>query len=142
MTHKPVAKPFTPVPESHIERSAERDTLNDTPELRFLRDEIEALLGSATVQRTAQAPRISYADDHDAIAPEDLGKEWLERATESEQSPSESKLPVSLQALPIDEDDDAGEEDTAEHEPSIYERDTEPSIDALLVREAVRLAGK
>lgn len=139
MTHQPAAKHFTPVPESRTQRSAERDTLNDTPELRFLRDEIEALLGSATVRRAQHAPSISYADDHGAIAAEDLGKEWLERATESEPSPSESG---SLETLPVAEIADGDEADTVEFERSIYERDTEPSIELQLEREAARAASK
>ena len=124
MSQKPAPKVhITPVPESRTRRSEERDTLNDTPELRFLRDEIEALLGSASVQRATHAPAISYGDDHEAIAPEDLGKEWLERATEAEPSPGASQAEPAL--------DD-----------SMFERDTEPSVDAKLLREALRAAGK
>jgi hypothetical protein len=100
VTNNLAPKHNTPVPESHTQRSEERDTLNDTPELRFLRDEIEALLGAASVQRSTPAPRIGYADDHEAVASE------------------------------------AGFGD------SVYERDTEPSLDVRLLREAVRVAGK
>jgi hypothetical protein len=76
--HKPAAKHDTP--QSQTPRIAERDTLTDTPELRFLRDEIAALLGAAAVQRMADDP--------------------------------------------------------------VYTRDTEPSVDVQLQREAARLAGK
>ena len=51
------------VPESQAEWSEERDTLNDTPELRFLRDEIEALLGAPSVRRTSHTPVIHYPDE-------------------------------------------------------------------------------
>lgn len=109
MPHQPAPKVhITPVPESRTQRSEERDTLNDTPELRFLRDEIEALLGSASVQRAIHAPAINYGDDHE---------------TEAEPSPS------AAQAEPALDD-------------SMFERDTEPSVDAKLLREALRAAGK
>ena len=91
MAHQPVTVPDTPVPESATQRSDERDTLNDTPELRFLRDEIEALLGAAAVVHANREPAIHYDDRV-----------------------------------------------TAEFDTSIYERDTEPSIDVLLLREAER----
>ena len=148
MAHKPAKVHDTPVPESTIQRSDERDTLNDTPELRFLRDEIEALLGSATVQRAMHAPHINYADDHEAIAPEDLGKEWLERATESEPSAHASELSpegtIDVDAIDVEvlEESPDSARDTAEFDNSIYERDTEPSVDVQLLREAVRVAGK
>ncbi len=152
MTYKSAARHQTPVPESH-ERQAERDTLNDTPELRFLRDEIEALLGSTTVQRATRSPMINYADDHDAIAPEELGREWLERATESEESvelpeqdPDSTLETVPLEELAEDEDEveRADEERATEAvvRDSLFDRDTEPSVDAKLVQEAVRTAGR
>jgi len=149
---KSTANHETPVPRSH-ERQAERDTLNDTPELRFLRDEIEALLGSASVRRTPRSPIIKYADDHDAVAPEDLGRQWLERATESEQSVAspgsaadgslESVAPTELEDGDDEEDEESEDEDEdALTRDSFFDRDTEPSVDAKLVEEAVRAAGK
>jgi hypothetical protein len=113
---KPAAHHDTPVPQSRtVERDpAEPKPIDDTPELQFLRDEIEALLSSPTVLRGAPAPSVPNADDHAAIAPEDLAKELLERATESGPSPSEA-------------------------EPgSDGERITQPSIDVQLLREAAR----
>jgi hypothetical protein len=86
VTHKPAAAHETPLPPSHtaMRDQVERDTLNDTPELRFLRDEIEALLGSATVRRALRAPSVSYADDHVTVTPEELAKDaaFDERDTE------------------------------------------------------------
>lgn len=151
MTQKSALKHDTPVPESH-ERQAERDTLNDTPELRFLRDEIEALLGSTTVQRATRSPLIHYADDDDTVAPEDLGREWLARATETEQSlelpeqdPDSTLETVSLEEIADEEDEDEREDEElaskAVIRDSIFDRDTEPSVDAKLVEEAVRTAG-
>ena len=151
MTQKSALKHDTPVPESH-ERRAERDTLNDTPELRFLRDEIEALLGSTTVQRATRTPIINYADDHDTVAPEELGREWLERATESEQSLElpEQDPDSTLEAIPLEEIADVeDEEERADEElvsdavirDSVFDRDTEPSVDAKLVQDVVRTAG-
>lgn len=151
MTQKSALKHDTPVPESH-ERQAERDTLNDTPELRFLRDEIEALLGSTTVQRATRTPIIHYADDDDTVSPENLGREWLERATESEETLErpEQDPDSTLETAPLDEiADDADEDERADEEraseavirDSIFDRDTEPSVDAKLVQEAVRTAG-
>ncbi len=152
MTQKSALKHDTPVPESH-ERFSERDTLNDTPELRFLRDEIEALLGSSTVQRATRTPRIEYADDHDSVAPENLGREWLERATESEEIielPDEDP-DSTLETVPLDEiadeedDDERADEERASDaviRDSVFDRDTEPSVDAMLVQEAVRTAGR
>jgi hypothetical protein len=139
--HKPAAKVDTPLPQSQTQRAAERDTLNDTPELRFLRDEIAALLGSATVQRAVHAPRINYADDHGAIAPEDLGKEWLERATEAEASAS-SPDPLSLLDASASEESADVEEDTEVLSRPLSTRDTQPSVDVQLQREAARIAGK
>ena len=75
MTQKPGVVHETPVPQSRTQRTDKRDTLTDTPELRFLRDEIEALLGSPTVRRSLHVPTIRYAEDHDSVAPEALGKE-------------------------------------------------------------------
>lgn len=95
MTHQPAASAHhTPIPESRTQSTDERDTLNDTPELRFLRDEVEALLGSAAVRRA------------------------LPVAINGESPP----------APPFDE--------------SILERDTEPSVDVQLLRDAARAAGK
>ncbi|HEX3776657.1 MAG TPA: hypothetical protein VHV51_19425, partial [Polyangiaceae bacterium] len=113
----------------------------DTPELRFLRDEIEALLGSTTVRKSKHAPTISYAEDHGGIPPEDLGKEWLERATEAEPQTSnaEAELGDALDVVPVDPITDAaafGLED------STFDEDTEPSVDTKLVQEALRVAGK
>ena len=113
---KPAAHQPTPVPQS---RTVERDPaqpkpIDDTPELQFLRDEIEALLSSPTVLRAAPAPSVPNADDQAAIAPEGLAKEWLERATESGPSPNE-----------------------AEPGPD-GERTTQPSMDVQLLREAAR----
>lgn len=143
MTQKPAVVHNTPVPQSGTQRTEQRDTLTDTPELRFLRDEIEALLGSPTVRRSLHVPTIKYAEDHEAIAPEELGKEWLERATESGVSPRESESLLEGELAAIDSDDIAEPEAPPElEEDDIYERDTEPSIDAQLVREAVRVAGK
>jgi hypothetical protein len=139
--HKPAAKLDTPLPQSQTQRAAERDTLNDTPELRFLRDEIAALLGSPTVQRAVHAPSINYADDHDAIAPEALGREWLERATEAESSAS-GPDPLSLLEASASEESVDVEEDTEVLPRSVYTRDTQPSVDVELQREAVRIAGK
>jgi hypothetical protein len=96
VTHHPAASANdTPIPESRTQSTEERDTLNDTPELRFLRDEIEALLGSATARRAMHAPSINEKP-----------------------------------ALTPTSDD------------SLFERDTEPSVDVQLLREAVRAAGK
>jgi hypothetical protein len=107
--HQPAPKVhITPVPESRTQRSEERDTLNDTPELRFLRDEIEALLGSASVQRAVHTPAINYGADHE---------------TEAEASPSAARAEPELDG-------------------AMFERDTEPSVDAKLLREALRAAGK
>ncbi len=94
MTHQSASatRHDVPEPESHTQPIAERDTLNDTPELRFLRDEIEALLGAASVRGATHDPRIAYL---------------------------------------AESDDD-----------SIHERDTEPNIDAQLVREIARTVGK
>jgi hypothetical protein len=140
VTHKAAPHQQTPVLQSRT-RAAERDTLVDTPELRFLRDEIEALLSSTTVQRSKHAPVISYADDHGGIAPEDLGKEWLERATEAEPQPSvaETEFDDDLNVVPVDEIADTERLGLGE---SDFDEDTEPSVDARLVREAVRTAGK
>jgi hypothetical protein len=119
VTQKPAALHDTPVPESQTQRSAERDTLNDTPELRFLRDEIEALLGSPTVRRAARGTAISYADDH---------------------VPNESAVSPDgrLEVMPADE---IAEEDTAEFDGSAFARDTEPGADAQRLRDAKRGAG-
>ena len=151
MTQKPALKHDTPVPQSH-ERLAERDTLNDTPELRFLRDEIEALLGSTTVQRATRTPIIHYADDDETVSPENLGREWLERATESEETLErpDHDPDSTLETVPIEEIADEENEDERSDEErasdavirdSIFDRDTEPSVDAKLVQEAVRTAG-
>jgi hypothetical protein len=145
VTQKPAVVHKTPVPESRTQRTDQRDTLTDTPELRFLRDEIEALLGSPTVRRSLHVPTIRYAEDHEAIAPERLGKEWLERATESESSPSESESLPEGELAALDSDEIAEPEPATaelEEDDDIYERDTEPSIDVQLLREAVRVAGK
>jgi hypothetical protein len=119
VTQKPAVPHATPVPESQT-RSVERDTLNDTPELRFLRDEIEALLGSPTVRRATQGPAISYASDH---AP-----------SEAAAAPGDPR-----DVMPADE---IADEDTAEFDGSAYARDTEPSIDVQRLRDAARGAGK
>ena len=96
MTHQPAASAHdTPIPESRTQSTEERDTLNDTPELRFLRDEIEALLGSASARRTVEAAIIN------------------------------GEAPLS-----------------SSFDDSMFERDTEPSVDVQLLREAVRAAGK
>ena len=72
MTYKPAAAHHTPpLPSQTVKRDPpERDTLNDTPEARFLRDEIEALLGSPTVRRAMRHPSVSYADqaEEDAVS--------------------------------------------------------------------------
>jgi len=144
VTHKPAAKYDTPVPRSH-QRQVERDTLNDTPELRFLRDEIEALLGSTTVQRATRTPRINFADDHDAVAPEELGATESEETVELPERDADTTLEtVSLDEL-ADEEDERSAEAEAERamtRDSFFDRDTEPSVDVKLVREAVRAAGK
>ncbi len=108
MTRKPAAPHDTPVPESQTQSLAERDTLNDTPELRFLRDEIEALLGSATVRRAVHEPAIKYAEQP---TPEDAALQSDEIA------------------------DEITDEITAEVASSGYDRDTEPSVDVKLSRE-------
>jgi hypothetical protein len=95
VAQQPAKTDDTPVPESTTQPTDERDTLNDTPELRFLRDEIEALLGATAVRGASREPAINYEDRV-----------------------------------------------TAEFDTSIYERDTEPSIDVKLLREASRVAGK
>ena len=96
MTHQPaVSVHETPIPESRTQSSEERDTLNDTPELRFLRDEVEALLGSASARRAVQVASIN------------------------------AEPPLS-----------------SSFDDSMFERDTEPSVDVQLLREAVRAAGK
>jgi hypothetical protein len=110
VTQKTTALHDTPVPESQTQSLAERDTLNDTPELRFLRDEIEALLGSASVRRAVREPAINYAEQ---ATPED----------------------AALQS------DEITEEISAELDRSVYDRDTEPSVDVQLLREAARAAG-
>jgi len=144
VTQKPAVVHKTPVPQSRTQRTDQRDTLTDTPELRFLRDEIEALLGSPTVRRSLHVPTIRYAEDRDAVAPERLGKEWLERATESTPSTAKSENLPEGELATLDSDEIAEPEAApAELEDDdIYERDTEPSIDVQLVREAVRVAGK
>ena len=126
MTQKPAAPHATPVPESQT-RSVERDTLNDTPELRFLRDEIVALLGSPTVRRPTPGPAISYAVDH---APS-------EAATDPDDA---------CDMMPADE---LADEETAEFDGSAYARDTEPyardtepSLDVQQLRDAARGADK
>lgn len=144
MTQKPAVVHNTPVPQSRTQRIDPRDTLTDTPELRFLRDEIEALLGSPTVRRSLHVPTIKYAEDQEAVAPEQLGKEWLARATESAPSPSESESLFDGELAALDSEE-IGEPEALSgelDEGDIYERDTEPSIDAQWVREAVRVAGK
>lgn len=153
VTQKSAVKHDTPVPQSY-QRKVERDTLNDTPELRFLRDEIEALLGSSTVQRATRQPMIDAADDHEAVAPEDLGREWLERATESEenvelpeQDPEGRLETVPIEQLAENENDEAEDAEVNRAEravirDSFFDRDTEPSVEAKLVNEVVRTAGK
>jgi len=121
---KPAAHHQTPVPQSRtVEREpAERKPIDDTPELQFLRDEIEALLSSPTVLRGALAPSAPSADDRAdaedgaASAPEDPAKEPLERGAESGSNPSPSE---------------------AEPGPD-GERITQPSIDVQLLRDAAR----
>ena len=142
MTQKPAVVHKTPVPQSRTQRTDQRDTLTDTPELRFLRDEIEALLGSPTVRRSLHVPTIRYAADHESLAPEQLGKESLQRATESEPSSSESDSPPEGELAALDSDEIAESAPAELEEDDIYERDTEPSIDVQLLREAVRAAGK
>lgn len=95
MTHQPTGSAHdTPGPESRTQSTEERDTLNDTPELRFLRDEIEALLGPSSVRRPVRDVTVDY---------------------ETSLSPAEAAM---------------------------FDRDTEPSIDVRLIREAMRAAGK
>ncbi len=60
MHHPPIASAHAPGPEGRTPSMEERDTLNDTPELRFLRDEIEALLGSTSVRRPVCDAAIDY----------------------------------------------------------------------------------
>lgn len=68
MTEKSALVDDTPVPESEARWSEERDTLNDTPELRFLRDEIEALLAAPSVRRKGPVPVIHYRDEAASVA--------------------------------------------------------------------------
>ena len=61
---KPAVHHQTPVPQSRtVKRDpAEPKPIDDTPELQFLRDEIEALLGSPTVLRAGRAPSVPNAE--------------------------------------------------------------------------------
>ena len=114
--------------------ASERDTL-DMEALDLDGDGLASFASAPTALRAPISPSISYADDHEAIAPEDLGKEWLERATESEQSGSLSPTAAQISALSIEEIAEAADDD-------IYERDTEPNIDVAALRAAAQHSGK
>jgi hypothetical protein len=72
-----------------------------------------------TARANDHAPSPSVADDEEAPAPEDLGRSWLEQATESERSlsfadtiPDTESLPGASDELGEASDDD---ETTAEY---------------------------
>jgi len=67
-------------------------------------DEIEP--PEPTAQVSARPPALVGADDVEALDPEEIGADWLARATQSERSASESDLELELEnlAAPLDED--------------------------------------
>jgi hypothetical protein len=63
-----------------------------------------------TAQLSARPPAPLGADDVEALDPEEIGADWLARATQSERSASESDLELELENLAAPLDDSADEE--------------------------------
>ncbi len=52
-----------------------------------------------TVAFLVKAPPISSADDAEALDPDDLGREWLAHAAQSERSASEFEVDIALEDI-------------------------------------------
>ena len=67
-----------------------------------------------TARANDHAPLPQVPDDEDALAPEDLGRTWLEQATESERSLGSADTMPDIQSLPSASDELAEADDDDE----------------------------
>ncbi len=111
------------------------DALDRALDLDGLFDAEPLSEADVTVQLQGKLPHAASADDADPPGPDDLGKAWLEQATESEHSLREADLAPELENLSIGSslddvldddvigDDDLGDlDDLDEHVRSISQR--------------------
>ena len=75
-----------------------------------------------TARASDHVPSPSTADDDDAPAPEDLGRTWLEQATETERSLGVADTIPDIEALPDSSNDVALESDDEDETTQEYVR--------------------